>query len=142
MVYKYIKSVLDSLGHKNAQDTPLGELTDSANKLFVYTGGDLKNSGFTMGCPVIDNVQKFYIYGVTSDLYIENTLDNTMGRELLHIFNELRKGLPYQGYDTNGTHYITDITDPQIKYLGTDSKTLRVTEMEITVLWSYKYGGN
>ena len=139
MVYAYIKSVLDSEGYANSQDTPLAEITSTESELFVYTGGDTE-ANFQIGCTRIDNVQEFTIYGVTKDLYYENSVDNAMGRKLLGIFNTLRKGLPYSATDTNGTHYITDCVSPAIKFVGTDNKTLRITELKFNVLWSYNYG--
>ena len=44
MVYNFIKSVLDSKGYNSSQDTPLGELLDTAEQHFVYTadGGNLR----------------------------------------------------------------------------------------------------
>ena len=139
MVYNFIKSVLDSKGYNSSQDTPLGELLDTAEQHFVYTADGEVISDMNMGSLVIDNQQTFKIYGVTSDLY-DGASQDDMGIALMGIYKEMRARLPASFTDTNGSHKITDVINPAVTFVGVDKKTLRVTELRFVVLWSYNYG--
>ena len=139
MVYNFIKSVLDSKGYNSSQDTPLGELLDTAEQHFVYTADGEVVSDMNIGSVVIDNQQTFKIYGVTSDLY-DGASQDDMGITLMGIYKEMRAQLPVTVVDTNGSHKITDVISPAVTFVGVDKKTLRVTELRFVVLWSYNYG--
>lgn len=142
MIYGFIKSILDDFGYKSAQDTPFSQTQDFADILFVYTNDGKAITTFNMGCPNMESQQNFKIYGITSDLFIENSMDDNIAKKLLEVFSAMKASLPQYFEDSNGTHQIIDIFNPTISYEGTDNKQLRVTSLSFSVIWTYRYGGN
>lgn len=140
MVYQFIKSVLDEMGYDNAQDVPLAQLQDTGKPLFVYTSQKQAVTTYNMGNPVADIRQAFSIIGVTSDLYYSEAAEDAMGIKLQGIFDAMKARLPVTVSDDNGQHTIVDVLDPAIAFMGTDNKTLRITELSFTLLRTYRYG--
>lgn len=142
MIYDFIKATLDDMGYESSQDTPFSQTHDFDGLMFVYTTNGQAISEYTMGCNIMDISQSFTIYGITSDQFIENSIDDGMGKRLLAIFNNLKASVPTVVSDDSGDYNIVDVQNPSISYEGVDNKQLRVTALTFSVLWSYRYGGN
>lgn len=142
MIYDFIKATLDEMGYESSQDTPFSQTHDFDGLMFVYSTSGQAISDSQMGCSIMDVSQGFIIYGITSDQFIENSIDDGMGKRLIEIYNNLKANAPTTVTDSSGDYYIVDVQNPSISYEGVDNKQLRVTALNFTVLWSYRYGGN
>ena len=140
MIYDFIKATLDGLGYENAQDTPFSQTHDFDGMLFVYTASNEAITDYTIGGRIMDFNQEFKIYGITSDQFVENSLNDGMGKRLFQIFGQMKASLPQTVVDSNGNHLIVDVINPSIQYEGTDNKQLRVTSLTFDVLWTYRFG--
>ena len=141
MIYDFIKATLDSLGYESSQDTPFSQTHDFDGLMFVYSTAGQAISDAVMGCNVLDASQVYVIYGITSDQFVENSIDDGMGKRLMGIYNVLKASVPTTLSDSTGLYYITDVQDPSISYEGTDNKQLRVTSLKFRVVWTLRIGG-